>query len=408
MDQLIQPSQNAHETNPREDELSLLDLLATLLRHKKLIILITVGAALAALVYAVGSLLLPPEKTYLPNVFTSRASILISSGQSGGLSGALASSGLGGLAAMAGVSVGGASSGELAVFLAKSVSSLDELNEEFDFTAKYKIETSVRTETRNAILAKLSISFDKNTGIMSLSFEDSDPDLARRVVNRLVEILDRRFAALGGNKARNQKMLLEQKLADVQGQMTRIEGEIKVFQKKYGVLSVEALATEQIAILARLRSELIMKDIEIENYEKFSKIDDPVIRRLRSERQSILNKTAELERGGSILPTQKEIPELAFEYAALQRDMLVQTEIFKILTQQYELAKLNSEGQEAAFQVIELGETADKKSGPSRAMLCIVTTMAAFFLSVLAAFLIEAIKTIGKNPEAMAKLRGKV
>jgi len=106
------------------------------------------------------------------------------------------------------------------------------------------------------------------------------------------------------------------------------------------------------------------------------------------------------------MPGQKDIPALAFEYAQLQRDLLVQGEIFKLLTQQYELAKLNAQGQEPAFQVLEPAEAPDKKSGPSRGMLCVVVTMAAFFMAVLAAFVLEAIKKIRDDPQAMAKLRG--
>jgi len=189
----------------------------------------------------------------------------------------------------------------------------------------------------------------------------------------------------------------------------RIQAQISVFTSKYGILSVDALATEQVTVLARLRSELIMKDMEIENYLEFSRVDDPVIRRLRTERSSIASKIAELESGrSSILPGGQDITGITFEYAALQRDLLVQGEIFKLLTQQYELARLDEEGSGPSFQVIELAEAPDKKSGPSRGMLCVVVTMAGFFLSVLAAFVLEAVGNIRKDPEAMAKLRGEV
>ena len=307
---------------------------------------------------------------------------------------------------MAGISAGGGSSGPLAVFLATTDSSLDELNQNFDFTQRYNIAKNVKTETRKAIKKRLSVSLDDKTNIIKISFEDIDPDFAHSVVNKLVEILDRRFEALGGNKAQSQKLLLEQKLADVQTQIDAIQNKIKEFQAKYGVLSVEALASEQISILAQMRSQLILKDLEIENYRKFSKIDDPVIRRLKSERDSIQAKITELEQGNSILPSQREIPKLSFEYASLQRDLMVQNEVFKTLTQQYELAKLNASGQGETFQVIDLAEIPDQKSGPSRGMLCIVGTIAGFFFFVFLAFVIEAIKNIGNDPVAMAKLKG--
>ncbi len=401
-----QPNVHIAKPDDDDDEINLLDLAATLLSYKKMILRVTIGTAFAAFLFSVGSLLLPPHLSYLPNLYTPKAAMLVAQ-QSSGLSSMLSSSGLGGLASLAGISAGGSSTGELAVAIAKSNTTIDELNDEFDFTTRYKIKKSVKAETRKAFLEKFSASLDDKTGILSLSFEDLEPEFAMRVVNRTVEILDRRFMALGGSKALDQKRLLETKLADVQSEMNRLQAKMQDFTTRYGVLSVEALATEQVTVMARLRAELIMKDIEIENYKKFSTIDDPVIRRLRSERDSIATALAEVESGKSgVLPSQKEIPVLAFEYATIQRDLLVQTEIFKLITQQYELAKMSAEGQEPSFQILELAEAPDKKSGPSRGMLCIVATMAAFFLSVLMAFVLEAIKNIKADPEAMAKLKG--
>lgn len=390
-----------------EDEINLLDLAATMLRRKRLILAGTLAAAGIAVAVSILSLLLPPRLWFLPNVYTPRAVLLISEDTGGGLSGALSASGLSGLASLAGLSVGGSSNGELAVLIATSDSTVDELNAEFGFTARYLVKKYVKAQTRKEFSKRFSAVYDEKTRTVSLSFEDYDPEYAARVLNRTVEILDRRFASLGGNKALEQKRLLETKLADVQVAITRIEDEIQKFTARYGVLNIEALAAEQVTVLARLRSELILKDMEIENYQKFSRIDDPVVRRLRSERDGIQSKISELEKGtGGILPSQRQLPALAFEFTALQRDLMIQTEIFKILTQQYELAKFNAEGQEPAFQILEMADVPDKKSGPSRSVICVVAAMAGFFLSVLAAFVLEAISNIRKDPEAMSKLRG--
>lgn len=255
---------------------------------------------------------------------------------------------------------------------------------------------------------KYAVTVDTKTGTISLAFSDINPEFAQRVVNRAVEILDRRYASLSVNKAGSQKDLLEKKLVDVQLGMKGIETRIKDFTSRHGVINVEAMATEQVTILARLRSELIMKEMEIENYTQISKMDDPVIRRMRQEREGIISKIGEIERGGSVLPSQRNIPALAFEYAGLQRDLTVQMEVFKTLTQQYELTKLEKDQQGPAFQVLELAEVPDQKSGPSRGMICIVATMAGFFFSILLVFILNAIENVRKDPEAMKKLRGEI
>jgi len=59
------------------------------------------------------------------------------------------------------------------------------------------------------------------------------------------------------------------------------------------------------------------------------------------------------------------------------------------------------------FQVLELADVPDRKSGPGRGMFCIIVTSVSFFGAVLLAFIIEAIANLYKNPDAMAKLQGK-
>lgn len=412
------PSSNpAPAPDPDDDEISLVDLAAVLWKRKWLIIGITLAAAIAVLAYAIGSLMLPPDKSYLPNVYTSKATMLIQTNSSSSLAAALSSSGLSSLAGLAGVSATGNTNGALAEVLATSNSTLDALNAKFNFAERNKARRPPKknekppliSDIRASIKKNLSAKLDPKTNLFVVSYTDPDPAFAKEVVDEVVSLLSERFATLGGNKALEQKALLEKKLAEVDTAVKNLEAQVKAFQNKYGVIQVEALATEQITILARLRSELIMKEMEIANYQKISTINDPVMTQLKNERDGILAKIKEIETGvgsGSrVMPSQQELPTIAFEYARLQRDLAVQTEVFKMLTQQYELVKLNVSGQEPIFQILEMAEVPDKKSGPSRAMIVIVATMAAFFLAILAAFIAESIEKIRKDPETVARFK---
>jgi uncharacterized protein involved in exopolysaccharide biosynthesis len=344
--------------------------------------------------------------SYLPNVYKSKAVVLLADNNNNGLSSALSSSGLNGIAALAGMNISGPSSGDLAALLVKSPSSIDELNRKYNFTNRYRIKKNIIANTREKFLKYFNVVFDEKTNILTISFTDRDPEYSKNVVNASVEILDRRFSYLNGEKANNQKILLEQKILNVQVQIKEIENKIKEFQSNYGVLSIEALASEQIAILARLRSEQILKDLEIQNYMKFANIEDPVVLRLKSERDNLKNTIIEIENSNSIIPSQNEIPEITFIYAKLQRDYLIQNEIFKILSQQYEIAKFNSEGMESMFQIIEQAEAADKKYSPSRSLICIFACFGSFLFSIFLAITIEYLKNIKSDLERKLRLEG--
>jgi uncharacterized protein involved in exopolysaccharide biosynthesis len=99
------------------------------------------------------------------------------------------------------------------------------------------------------------------------------------------------------------------------------------------------------------------------------------------------------------------IASITQEQARINMELQAQQQIYSQLKVQYELLKVSMASETPVFQVLELAEIPDKKSGPSRGMICIIVTAAAGFFSVFLAFIINAIENVKKDPEAMAKLR---
>lgn len=406
MDQI---ENNRESFNIEEDEIDLLELLGVLLRYKWKIFFVTLAAAMGVLIFSIISLVLPPEKSYLPNLYSSTTKLLINDDSSG----SMLPSNLSGLASMAGISVGGSSSyGNLAVDLAGSNPIIDILVNEFDIIVRYDIKKYPQYSSRAELRERLSVNLDEDTQILSISYLDWDPVFSQGIVNRIVDLLDDRFASIGVNRNLNQKTLLEENLARVNNEIISLEAEVKVFQEEYGVLNLEQLATIQISSLAELKSQLILKELEIKTYTQFSRVDDPVVNRMKSERNNLETFIRQIEQGedqngySQTGPSMKELPTLALEFSHLQRELLVQAEIYKILTQEYEMVKLKVEGEGPIFQVLELGGVADKKSKPGRGMISIAVTMAAFFMAIILVFIHNAWVNIKNDPERMSKLKG--
>ncbi len=396
--------------NKSEDELDLLSLFGVLYKYKLIIAITTIVTAICVVLFSIISTALPPEKSYLPNKYQGNAVILIREQEGSDISSMLSSStGLATIAGIAGIE-SGSSYGELAVKLLKSKSILDPIIEKYNLIERYEIKKNVKANSRKELIANTKFELDNNTNTLAINFEDYDPEFARDVTNSMVDLLDRKFASIGGNRNLTRKNLLEAKLVDVTAEMSFLESRIKNFQEEHGVLTVEELATAQISAFAELRSRLILKEMEIKTYSDFSKIDDPILKRLKSERDNLLRLIQESEEGYSsyekVMPTQKELPELALQFGHLKRDLIVQQKIYEILTQQYELTKLSLEAEEPVFQILELSEVPDKKSGPSRSIICIITTFAAFLFSVFLAFISRAIRNIKNDPEKLKKLKG--
>ena len=94
------------------------------------------------------------------------------------------------------------------------------------------------------------------------------------------------------------------------------------------------------------------------------------------------------------------------ELNRIDMELDIQRQVYTQLRVQYELLKVSMASEKPVFQVVELGEVPDLKSGPSRGMICVIVTLASGFFAVFLAFVMNAIANIKKDPGAIAKLRG--
>lgn len=329
--------------NEKDDEISLIDLFAVLLKYKFLIIGLTGLGMLVAVIISIISLKLPPEKSFLPNEYTPKAQMLINDeGSSGGLSSMLSSSGLGSLANLAGVNVGGggSSNSALAGYLVQSNSILDSVVDKYNLIERYKIEKSPRAASRDILKKALKSDFDNDTGVFSISFTDTDPEFAREVVNYVVDLVEERFNELGIDKNKLQEANLKENIQHSYDEIRSLEKQIQT-----------------------------------------------------------------LEHSVSNVYNPSSAPSIMLDSSLLKMELSAQQQIYAQLKVQYESLKVTMASEQPVFQILEYAEVPDRKSAPSRGKLCIIITFAVFFISVFLAFAINAIQNIKNDSEAMSKLR---
>ncbi len=402
----LQPHSDDAQLTRRDDTVSLLDFLNVLARRK---LLIGVGTALGAaltLGFLVLSLVLPVSRNPLPDRFTSEALVLIENQSGSATDQLLNESNLGSLLNLG--SVGGSSFGQLALELLASPSLLDEVAAEHDFVDRFGIEEFPVSSARNILLAKSEVEFDSSTGILSIAYEDTDPVFAQQVAESMMLSLERRFRAIGLTRDTTEVSNLTTKLSEVETRIAEVEAELTQFQRENNVISVENMAQQRAGLEGQLRSDLILKDVEIEAYRELVPANDPTLQRLLRERTGLAEIIADLETGtpelDSLMTSQSRIPELAIQYARLERDLMVQTEIYTALSGQLELARLSVAGEQDIFQILERPEVPERKSAPSRSLIAIIVTVTIFFVLVFLAFVLEYFASAARDPEENAKL----
>jgi uncharacterized protein involved in exopolysaccharide biosynthesis len=100
------------------------------------------------------------------------------------------------------------------------------------------------------------------------------------------------------------------------------------------------------------------------------------------------------------------IPSISLELNRISLELNAQRQVYSQLRVQYELLKVSMASEKPVFQILEMAEVPDQKSGPGRGMICIIVSLAAGFFSVFLAFVLNAFTNIRKDPEVMAKLKG--
>lgn len=329
----------------QDDEISLIDLFAVLWQRKVMIIAITGIAIIGVLIFSILSLKLPPEKSFLPNKYTPQAQMLIndSSSSSGGLSAALSSSGLGSLASLAGVNVSGGSS--------------------YSALASYFVGS-------NSLLDQVIQKFD----------------LINRYKIEKHPIAESRKAL---------KEVLHSSFDEDTGVFTVNFTDIDPVFARDVVNYVVGLLEERFFELGIDKNKLTQKNLE----ENIKSSYDQIL--------SLQTQIHELEMSVTNVYNPSSTPSIMMDTSLIKMELKVQEEIYAQLKAQYEMLKVTMASEQPVFQILEYAEVPDQKSKPSRGMLCIIVTFAAFFVSVFLAFLLNALENIKNDPEAMAKLKKK-
>lgn len=333
------------ENKIQDDEISLIDLFAVLWRYKVMIIVVTLIAMIGVVVYSVISLKLPPEKSFLPNKYTAQAQMLINndSSSSGGLSSMLNSSGLGGLANLAGVSVPGGASN----------SSLAGYLVHSNSVLDEVVKNFNLVERYNIEEYVVSASRDALKGVLTSNFDDETGIFSVSFTD-----IDPVFAK------------------DV------VNFVVSLLESKFLEMGID-------------KNSLTKENLEANIENTYNEI-----LKLQKEIQ-------EIEYSVSNVYNPNQTKSIVMDATLKKMELSVQQEIYAQLKAQYEMLKVTMSSEQPVFQILEFAEVPDRKSAPSRGMLCIIVTFASFFVSVFMAFLLNALKNIKNDPVAMSKLKGK-
>ncbi len=379
----------------QEDEIHLLDYLIVLAKRKRLILQITLGAAIMA---AIISLILPPiykaETWILPPQQGSSSMAAQMMGQ------------LGGVAGLAGSALGISTPSDLYVGLLKSRPVLDNMIDKFQLMNVYKAK--YRENARVNLLGALKAQGDKKSGIITIGVEDKDPKRASEMANAFVQELKNLTRGLAVTEAAQRRLFFEEQLKETKVSLIRAEDAIKGFQERTGALKIDDQAKVVIEGIANLRAQIVAKEVQLKVMGTYSTPQNPDLQKVEDELKGLKVGLSGLEaKSGSgydpLMPTGR-MPGVGTEYVRKLRDVKLNEAIYELLAKQYEMAKLDEARDATLIQVIAKAAPPEKKVRPKRAQMVILATITGFFSSIFAVFIMEYKDNAATDPDHRGRI----
>src|SRR5712691_1483441 len=383
------------QSAPTEDEISLLDLLIVLAKHKRIVLGVPLVVAIAA---AIVSLL-------LPNIYTGTARILPPQQSASAATAMLNQLGgvLGGFAGAAGGTLGIRNPNDLYVGMLKSRTVADNLIARFDLTIIY--EQELQSGTRNILQNNTTITAGRD-GIITIDVDDKDPKRAADLANSYVDELMKLTNVLAVTEASQRRLFFEHQLVQAKDNLTAAEVAARRGLQKGGLAQVDAQGRSIIEVTARLRAQISAKEVQIGAMRTFAAEGNPELQRTQQELEALRRELGRIECSLPVAVAGKggEAGHTGLDNLGRLRDVKYYEFLYELLAKQYELAKIDEAKDATIIQIMDKAIEPDRKSKPRRALITLLSAFAAVFVSLFWVFIREVAAVVKADPEQASQL----
>jgi uncharacterized protein involved in exopolysaccharide biosynthesis len=375
----------------------------------------------------------------IPKSYTSTAQLMPPDPQSTSgmaMMAAMAAKAGGGLGVVAGDLLGLKSSGALFIGVLRSQTSQDRLVEQFDLKKVYG--TRLVMDARLRLDENTSISEDKKSGIITITVTDHNPQRAAALANAYVDQLNTLVSELSTSSAHRERVFLEERLKVAKGDLDDASNQLAQFSSKNGTLDIQQEGKAMLDAAGTIAGELIAAQSQLEGLRQIYTDNNSRVRSLNArvaelrrqleklggthsdtqknpqtstlaknqasspspgqaadppgQAADLPNETALAQAadpsaakagGGLPYPTIKSLPLLGAKYGDYYRRAKIQETVYELLTEQYELAKVQEAKETPSVKVLDPARVPERKSFPPRLVIMFLGTFLACAMSVV-------------------------
>lgn len=314
--------------------------------------------------------------------------------------------GMNGLSSLAGSLLGGNNSTALFVDLLRSGTVADRLIDRFHLQSVY--HTRYRVDTAKHLARETTITEDKKSGVITIKVEDTDPRRARDLTQGYLDELNLLVNRTSISSAHQERVFIEKRLQKVKADLEVAQQQMSQFSSTHTTVDIKEQTRAMVDAASRLQAQMILEQANLDSVRQIYGDGNVRVRATQARIAALQAQLSKISGSSAPLPAEqttqqsedksntgtsyelypplRQLPRLAVPYADLYRQVRVQETVFELLTQQYELARIQEAKDVPVVGVIDAPGIPEKKSFPPRLMLALLLT--AISSSVAAALLL--------------------
>ena len=311
------------------------------------------------------------------------------SGTGMGMLTAMAGRAGGDLGDIAGSLLGMKSSGALFVGILGSQTVQDRLIQQFSLKKLYG--ASKLEDARTSLADHTNVSEDRKSGIVTIEVTDHDPKRAAAMAQSYVDELDRLVSQVSTSSARRERIFLEERLKAVKTELDNSAKNFSEFASKNSAIDIPAQGKAMVEAAASLQGELIAVQAELEGLKQMYTDDNVRVRTAKARVSELQKKLNEIGGAGTgedvnsdpaLYPSIRKLPILGVTYADLFRQTKIEETVYELLTEQYELAKVEEAKEIPSVKVLDAAIVPTKKTFPPRTAIIILGSLLGMVLAM--------------------------
>jgi uncharacterized protein involved in exopolysaccharide biosynthesis len=381
-----------------DDEISLLDLLIVVAKRKRLVLWVTAVFAILAIVI---SLILPVRYTAMVTLLPPQ--------ENSSMGAALASQlgNLGGVAALAGGSLGLKNPNDRYVAMLQSRTVEDAMVKQYGLMQEY--HAHYLSGARKSFEGHTTVDGSGKDGLIHISVEDHNPARAAELANGYVDQFRDLSQHLAITEAAQRRLFFQRELEQAKNNLADAEEAMEKTELTTGVIQPDSQERALIESAASLRAQITAREVQIQGMQTYATGENSELIQAQQELAGLRAQLTKLggsedSSGNDFLIPKGLVPKTGMEYVRRLRDVKYYETIFDILARQFEVAKLDEAKEGSLVQVVDSAVAPDRRSFPKRGLIVVIATVVGFIFGVFLALLQAGFQRLKSDPEESEKL----